>query len=110
MKPDANGPDFAEIGKRLKQLRIEKGLSQSIIAKAASVKPSHISNIENLRSNVSLTTLFRICMAMNVTLDYVLLGERNYKRKALKSVIIKNLEDLSDDTLLMVFKIVKSLR
>ena len=47
--------DFEKIGKKIKELRLEKGLTQEYIAHMADVNTSHISNIENNRvKNFSL--------------------------------------------------------
>ena len=46
--------DFESIGKKLKEIRLSKGLPQDAVASAAEVNTSHISNIENNRVKVSL--------------------------------------------------------
>lgn len=60
------------IGIKLRELRLSRGLTQDYIAYMAAVHPSHISNVENQRSGISLTTLIMVCNAMDVTVDYVL--------------------------------------
>lgn len=67
--------DFAHIGRKLKELRISKNLTQEYIANMADVNVSHISNIENNRVKISLPTLVHICNALNTTVDYVLAEE-----------------------------------
>ena len=62
--------DFESIGKKLKEIRLSKGLPQDAVASAAEVNTSHISNIENNRVKVSLPTLIYICNALGVTVDY----------------------------------------
>ena len=42
--------DFESIGKKLKEIRLSKGLPQDAVASAAEVNTSHISNIENNRA------------------------------------------------------------
>lgn len=49
--------DFGKIGKKIKEMRISKHLTQVYIANAIDVNTSHISNIENNRVKVSLSTL-----------------------------------------------------
>ena len=43
--------DFEKIGKKLRETRISKGLTQEYIAEKADVNTSHISNIENNRGH-----------------------------------------------------------
>ena len=53
--------DFARIGRKLKEIRISKNLTQEYVANVADVNVSHISNIENNRVKISLPTLVQ-CM------------------------------------------------
>ena len=64
--------DFEKIGKKLRETRISKGLTQEYIAEKADVNTSHISNIENNRVKISLQTLVNVCNTMDVTVDYIL--------------------------------------
>ena len=59
--------DFALIGKRIKEVRTDRHLTQEYLANASDVNVSHISNIETNKVKVSLTLLVSICNAMNVT-------------------------------------------
>ena len=46
--------NFEKIGKKIKEVRLEKKLTQEYLADAVDVNTSHISNIENNRVKVSL--------------------------------------------------------
>lgn len=70
MKPKSN-LDYAVIGKRLKELRIEKKLTQTQLAEKADVEPAYISHIERNEAMVSLPTLVKLVNALDTTLDYV---------------------------------------
>ncbi len=67
--------DFALIGQRIKEIRIEKHLTQDFLANSTDVNVSHISNIETNKVKVSLTLLVGICNALGVTMDYLLENE-----------------------------------
>lgn len=59
--------DFNKIGKKIKEIRISNGITQDYVANIADVNISHISNIENNRVKVSLSTLVQICNALDTT-------------------------------------------
>ena len=59
--------DFDSIGKKLKEIRTHKGFTQKFVASS-----SHISNIENGKIKISLTTLVNVCNVLGTTVDYVL--------------------------------------
>ncbi len=91
-----NDINFEKIGKRIRQMRIEKGMTQEYLSQKANVNVSHISNIENNRVKVSLSTLVAISNALNVTVDYLL--EHAYTSgSGIDSQIIKKLDGFDDD-------------
>ena len=90
-----------------------KAISNKIrryLATAADVNVSHISNIENCHSKVSLNTLVYICKAMNTTLDYVVSEEYSSDNESLDQQIILELKKC--DTVLKekILKIIKDLQ
>ena len=102
--------DFESIGKKLKEIRLSKGLPQDAVASAAEVNTSHISNIENNRVKVSLPTLIYICNALGVTVDYVLSGEYASDDSAIDREIMKELQSFSDDEKERVLRVVRALK
>ncbi|MFQ5458807.1 MAG: helix-turn-helix domain-containing protein, partial [Myxococcota bacterium] len=58
----------AEIGRRIRDLRMEKRLSLKQLANRAGVSLSLISQVELARSAASVATLYRILTALGVTL------------------------------------------
>lgn len=101
--------DFEKIGKKLKELRIAKGLTQEYIANMADVNTSHISNIENNRVKISLSTLVQICNALNTTVDYVLSSEYISADTSLEREILTALKPLSVETKEKALKIIQIL-
>ena len=102
--------DFAQIGEKIKKIRIAKNLTQEYIANMADVNTSHISNIENNRVKVSLSTLVQICNAQDTTVDYILGDEYNQPTSAHEQEILHELQLCSDDTKEQILKIVKALQ
>ena len=66
--------DFALIGRRIESLRKERGWTQSRLAEKAELSNNYLSNIEHSYSIPSVETLVRICAALEVTPNDVLLG------------------------------------
>ncbi len=58
------------IGKRIKELRIQKGISQADLVGRmdGNIDPTNISRIEAGRTNPTVITLFRIAEAMDMKL------------------------------------------
>ena len=102
--------DFARIGKKIKELRIERRLTQEYVANMADVNTSHISNIENNRVKISLSTLVHVCNALSTTVDYILADEYVSPSSVLEQEILHELQSCSDETKNQVLKIIKALQ
>ncbi|MCR5148367.1 MAG: helix-turn-helix domain-containing protein [Eubacterium sp.] len=100
--------DFKAIGKRIQHIRMCKGLTQEYVAQCADVNPSHISNIENNRVKISLTTLVNVCKAMDCTVDYILETEFP-SPTALDNEIMNKLSDCSKEKKEKILRIIEIL-
>ncbi|UWP61348.1 helix-turn-helix domain-containing protein [Ruminococcus gauvreauii] len=101
--------NFETIGRKIKEIRLSKGLTQENVADAADVNTSHISNIENCRVKISLTTLVRICNALDTTVDYILAGEYSDPSSALDQQILKELLNCSQERKEKILQIIRIL-
>lgn len=102
--------NFERIGEKLRTIRLSKNLTQEYIANAVDINTSHISNIENNRVKVSLSTLVQICNALDTTVDYVLSEEYNDSSSAIEQEILHELHACSNETKEQILKIVKALQ
>ena len=102
--------NFERIGEKLRTIRLSKNLTQEYIANAVDINTSHISNIENNRVKVSLSTLVQICNALDTTVDYVLSEEYNDSSSAIEQEILHELHACSNETQEQILKIVKALQ
>lgn len=102
--------DFEKIGRKLKEIRLSKGLTQEYVANAANVNTSHISNIENNRVRISLPTLVYVCNALNVTVDYVLSDEYLDTSSVLDEEILRHLQTCPVNTKKQILQIIQILQ
>ncbi|MBE5922600.1 MAG: helix-turn-helix transcriptional regulator [Lachnospiraceae bacterium] len=102
--------DFKHIGERLKEIRLSKNLTQEYVANLSEVNTSHISNIENNRVKISLSTLIRVCNAMNTTVDYVLHDEYDDISSTLDLIVLNELRDCDNATKERALKIIQILK
>lgn len=59
---------LAKIAKNVKYYRKRNNLTQGQLAGKAKVHPSYISKIENAKTNIFLSTLYRITKALKISL------------------------------------------
>ena len=60
---------IAQLGSRLKEIRLKSGLSLREIARQLDVSPSFISQIENGKSQPSVATLYSFAKLLSVPVD-----------------------------------------
>ena len=64
--------ESAKLGKNLKRIRTEKGITQGDIVRSLGVSRSFVSNIENGKTNPTLATIAKIANAVGVSVDELL--------------------------------------
>ena len=88
--------DIKSVGKNIKKFRREKGYTQAEIAEMIDVSTIHMSHIETGYVSMSLECLVKICDALKITPDSLLLsGYEINEASAVKqlSTIMNNLTD-----------------
>lgn len=66
--------DYKNMGLRIKKRRNQLKLKQNVLAEQVDISNNHLSSIERGKEIPSLEVLVKICNALNVTPDYLLLG------------------------------------
>lgn len=66
-------PTAAQIGNRIKEIRLKRGLSQLELARDAGTHQSNLSGWERGRRDIFAWTLARLAATLDVSTDYLLL-------------------------------------
>lgn len=61
-----------QIGERIKQARHDSNISQIQLAEMVQISTSHLSDIENGKTNIGLDIFMRITEALNASADWLL--------------------------------------
>ena len=61
-----------KLGNNLKKIRTSKGITQGDIARSLEVGRGYISNVENGKTNPTLSTISKLAKALGVTTDELL--------------------------------------
>ncbi|MBP3233838.1 MAG: helix-turn-helix transcriptional regulator [Eubacterium sp.] len=84
---------FEIIGTRLRNIREERHVTQSVFAERGSISIGYLSGIENGRKNPSLGTLYNICINNDISVDELFYGKK--EKKPLKDIIKNEAVNLS---------------
>lgn len=85
------------IGRILRNERIKRNITQDSFAEMAGVAKKTIMNIETCNNKgISVKTLYRLCAALKVPMDYILSEKLNDKREAIKYMITDIFRDTDE--------------
>lgn len=101
--------NYAKLGEKIKELRQSMGLTQDNLAEMVSCNTSHISNIENNHTKVSLNVLLAIANALNTSIDYLLSNQYENCALALDNEILRAIADFSIEEKERVLRIIHAL-
>ena len=100
--------DYVSIGKRIKELRKQRGFTQASLAEASGVEPSNISHIERAATKLSLPTMVNIANALDVTLDEIAYGSLVKSTHVSIKMINDILADCSPEELRSLAEVIKT--
>ncbi|WP_343208258.1 helix-turn-helix transcriptional regulator [Anaerolentibacter hominis] len=69
--------DYVEFGRRIAKRRKELGFKQYEVNEKAGLSDKYLSSIETARSIPSIDVMMRICEALDITPNYLLLGAQD---------------------------------
>ena len=84
-------------GTRIKQLRINKGLTQEQLAEKMHVTGTYIVKIENTQRTGSIELVVELADCFGVSLDHLLLGREYSDKKQAFQTVIAFLSELEAD-------------
>ncbi len=98
------------LGKRIKNLRNEKNLTQEQLAELAGIEKRNLSNIENGHTFPS-KFLVNIAKALKVTLPELFdFDHLKVDREYMEKYISQNVKELSDENITILYRMTKSMR
>lgn len=101
--------DYRAIGKRIREKRIKKNLTQEMLAASVGISNPHISNIERGRTKVSLSTLTDIANCLDTTVDELLCDNLKRGKVFFDEDISNEIKKCSDEDIKIVYDVIKSL-
>lgn len=101
--------NYATLGSNIKKARINQGLTQDSLAEMVSCNTSHISNIENNHTKVSLNVLLAIANALNTSIDFLLSDQYENASLALDNEIMRVVSTCDIKTKQQILRIINAL-
>ena len=100
--------DYVVIGKRIREIRKSRNMTQAYLAELSGIEPSNISHIERAATKLSLPTLVSIANALEVTLDDIVYNNIAKSEHISVKLINELLSDCSADELKAISEVIKT--
>ena len=98
------------IGKRIREARRTSGMTQVQLAEAAGISTSHMGDIETGRSSFSVEVLQKLCRALHVSADTILLTAIPETIGTHSADLEKLLSDCSEEEIAFILESVETLK
>ncbi len=105
--------DYNEIGKRIKEKRILKGLTQQKVAEQLQLSDEYMSKIETGKTKISLTRLSQLSIILDTSIEELITGTVIKSTDYKMIEINRKFEELSPkekDVVINIIEQIKSLR
>ena len=89
--------DYKEIGKRIRAVRKERGLTQEEASELCDITPSFYGNIERGDKKMSLETLARISKGLGVSTDQLIFGCGENMEQSIQQILFQ-IRNQGDET------------
>jgi len=99
---------MSSFGERLKNIRIEKGLTQEQLAISCDTSAGLIRHIEKSRRMPSYALLLTICNALNTSPEYLMQDELSLNPSGDKEEVLQIIGQLTPDNLKLLKDIMKT--
>lgn len=100
--------DYKKLGKRIKEERLKKNLTQEQLAESVNLSSVYISHIENASTKPSLETVVNLSNALNITPDFLLFDSLYESKEYIKDEISQLLNNCTADDLRLVTKLIRA--
>ncbi len=101
--------DYSVIGHRLKKARINKNITQEVLAEKIDVSVAFISRVERGLSHFNLKRLGEVCSILDVTEGEILNGTSSTSEQYLISEFNELFENATPEQQKLIYKIAKTI-
>lgn len=84
-----------QVGRRVRAMRLARGMTMAALAEAADMSVQYISEIEHGKKSMTLEKLRNLTAALDVSADYLLFGDRRGMERADAQMVLALLQEMT---------------
>lgn len=97
------------LGKRIKELRKQKGYTQDYLAEKLKIEPRQLSKLETGKHYPSFETIIALLETFDITFEELISFEHLNPANDIRKTLLKDLENIDDSKIQSVYKILRVL-
>ncbi len=97
------------LGKRIKELRKQKGYTQDYLAEKLKIEPRQLSKLETGKHYPSFETIIALLETFDITFEELISFEHLNSANDIRKTLLKNIENIDDSKIQNVYKILRVL-
>lgn len=102
--------NYADIGKRIRQERCGRSFTQEKLAEKIGISVTHMSNIENANTKLSLPVLVDIANALDCDSNVLLFGSLKNNKNSAETIVSELLSDCTTEERVVIIDTVNALK
>lgn len=97
------------LGKRIKELRKQKGYTQDYLAEKLKIEPRQLSKLETGKHYPSFETIIALLETFDITFEELISFEHLNPANYIRKTLLKDIENIDDSKIQSVYKILRVL-
>lgn len=97
------------LGKRIKELRKQKGYTQDYLAEKLKIEPRQLSKLETGKHYPSFETIIALLETFDITFEELISFEHLNSVNDIRKTLLKDIENIDDSKIQSVYKILRVL-
>lgn len=97
------------LGKRIKELRKQKGYTQDYLAEKLKIEPRQLSKLETGKHYPSFETIIALLETFDITFEELISFEHLNPANDIRKILLKDIENIDDSKIQNVYKILRVL-
>lgn len=102
--------NYKDIGRRIRNERINRNLTQEKLAEMIGISVTHMSNIENANTKLSLPVFIAVANALDCDADILLSGSLSNNRRSASLIISDLLDGCTKEENRVIIDVVQKLK
>ena len=95
------------LGKRIKELRKQKGYTQDYLAEKLKIEPRQLSKLETGKHYPSFETIIALLETFDITFEELISFEHLNSANDIRKTLLKDIENIDDSKIQNVYKILR---